>query len=60
MKKTFAAIAVFLLLSGGSVIASRLIATDHIHDDGTTTSHSGRTNAEGCHNDYKKGTYHCH
>ncbi len=23
-------------------------------------SHSGRTNKEGCHNDKKKGTYHCH
>lgn len=23
-------------------------------------AHSGRTNSEGCHNDYKKSTYHCH
>lgn len=23
-------------------------------------AHSGRTNAEGCHNDYSHGTYHCH
>ena len=23
-------------------------------------SHSGRTNRYGCHNDYKRGTYHCH
>ncbi|WP_375540373.1 YHYH domain-containing protein [Thiomicrorhabdus immobilis] len=22
--------------------------------------HSGRTNSEGCHNDTKNGTYHCH
>lgn len=23
-------------------------------------AHSGRTNAQGCHNDYKHGGYHCH
>lgn len=23
-------------------------------------AHSGRTNSEGCHNDRKAGTYHCH
>ena len=23
-------------------------------------AHSGRTNKEGCHNDYKTKTYHCH
>ena len=23
-------------------------------------AHSGRTNKEGCHNDRKAGTYHCH
>jgi len=23
-------------------------------------AHGGRTNSEGCHNDTKKGTYHCH
>lgn len=25
-----------------------------------TTAHSGRTNSEGCHNDYIHGGYHCH
>ena len=25
-----------------------------------TYAHSGRTDRYGCHNDYKKGTYHCH
>lgn len=23
-------------------------------------AHSGRTNSDGCHNDRKSGTYHCH
>lgn len=23
-------------------------------------AHSGGTNVEGCHNDTKRGTYHCH
>lgn len=23
-------------------------------------AHSGRTNSEGCHNDRKNGSYHCH
>lgn len=23
-------------------------------------SHSGGTNSAGCHNDHKRGTYHCH
>jgi len=24
------------------------------------TAHSGRTNSQGCHNDNRNGTYHCH
>ena len=27
---------------------------------GVAFSHSGGTNSEGCHNDHKRGTYHCH
>ena len=26
----------------------------------TAMAHSGGTNSEGCHNDTKRGTYHCH
>lgn len=26
----------------------------------TAFAHSGGTNSEGCHNDTKRGTYHCH
>ena len=26
----------------------------------SAVAHSGGTNASGCHNDTKKGTYHCH
>lgn len=26
----------------------------------TAFAHSGRTNKDGCHNDRKNGTYHCH
>lgn len=30
-------------------------------DAGTIVNeHSGGTNAQGCHNDTKRGTYHCH
>jgi hypothetical protein len=28
--------------------------------DSKSTAHSGGTNSEGCHNDHKHGTYHCH
>jgi len=60
MKKLTILLAALALLCGGTVIATNLIATDHAHDDNTTISHSGRTNAEGCHNDYKNNSYHCH
>ncbi len=59
MKKTHIIIITLLFLSGG-VIASNLIATNHNHEDDSTVSHSGRTDADGCHNDRKRGTYHCH
>lgn len=26
----------------------------------SAVAHSGGTNSAGCHNDHKKGTYHCH
>ncbi len=29
-------------------------------NQGDLLSHSGRTNKDGCHNDRKRGTYHCH
>ena len=59
MKKLLAVVATFLLL-GGVAVASSLIATDHNHEDGSVTSHSGRTNSEGCHKDNVHGGYHCH
>ena len=59
MKKIYAVIAAFLFLSGG-VIASNIITTDHNHDDDSVVSHSGGTDAYGCHNDRKRGGYHCH
>lgn len=51
------------LIAVGAVTAKDLIATDHNHNTATSSTvidHSGRTNEDGCHNDYKKGTYHCH
>ncbi|KZK81291.1 hypothetical protein PsAD13_04241 [Pseudovibrio sp. Ad13] len=27
---------------------------------GVAAAHSGGTNSDGCHNDRKRGTYHCH
>ena len=59
MKKIYAAILTLLFLSG-TAIATGIIATDHDHKDGSTVSHSGGTDAAGCHNDYKRGTWHCH
>lgn len=41
-------------------IASGLIATDHNHNNGSIVSHSGGTDKNGCHNDRKRGGYHCH
>ena len=60
MKKLTILLAALALISGGTVIATNIIATDHAHDDKSTVSHSGRTNSDGCHNDRKNGTYHCH
>jgi len=60
MKKISVLLTLFFLFGGGSVIATNIIATDHIHDGNSTVSHSGRTNSDGCHNDRKNGTYHCH
>jgi len=60
MKKITALLSILFLLSTGSVVASKLITTNHIHDESSKISHSGRTDAEGCHNDRKRGAYHCH
>ncbi|RDH81057.1 MAG: hypothetical protein DIZ80_13125 [endosymbiont of Galathealinum brachiosum] len=61
MKKITILLAALTLISGvGTVIATNIIATNHIHDNKSSISHSGRTNAEGCHNDYKNNSYHCH
>jgi len=60
MNKITILITTLALLSGGTVIATNIIATDHVHDDNSTVSHSGRTNSDGCHNNRKNGTYHCH
>jgi len=63
MKKFIAITLILGLVSVGAVTARSLIATDHNHDVPTyseVVGHSGRTNTEGCHNDYKNGTYHCH
>ena len=51
------------LVSVSAVTAKNLIATDHDHSavtSSTVIDHSGRTNKDGCHNDKKRGTYHCH
>lgn len=55
------AITVGILLffvSMGSVTASDNTGINTTYND--QISHSGRTNKEGCHNDKKRGTYHCH
>jgi len=61
MKKITILVTALILLSGGSVIATNIIATDHAHDDSSSpVSHSGGTNSAGCHNDNINGGYHCH
>ena len=62
MKKIIYTLVIIGLASIGAVTAKNLIATDHDHmtTSSTVVDHSGRTNSDGCHNDYKKGTYHCH
>lgn len=60
MNKTTVYISIFILLSAGSVMASKFIDSNHVHGIDSVTSHSGRTNSEGCHNDYKNDSYHCH
>jgi uncharacterized protein YxeA len=63
MKKIIYIVLILVLASVGAVTAKSLIATDHTHNAAiypTVIGHSGRTNKDGCHNDYKKGTYHCH
>ena len=37
-----------------------VIAAIVILASGAAQAHSGRTNSQGCHNDHKRGTYHCH
>lgn len=55
-KKIIIAIAALFALSAGAV---GLYATDHDHSI-AVDSHSGGTNADGCHNNRKTGDYHCH
>ena len=62
MKKFIFTILASILVSVNAVTAKDLITSTHIENivDTTTISHSGRTDSAGCHNDYKRGTYHCH
>ena len=59
MKKTM--IVILLGLAAISVGAVGLYTADHIHSGPTTVdSHSGGTDADGCHTNRKTGNYHCH
>ena len=63
MKNFIYSILVLGFISVSAVTAKGLIATDPdltIQANSTDISHSGRTNKDGCHNDRKRGTYHCH
>lgn len=42
----------------GKLIISAFIAATLLSS--LSFAHSGGTNAAGCHNDRKRGTYHCH
>ena len=58
--------AVAAIAISGSAVGYNLIATDHTHDKAVVgnseikDSHSGGTDAYGCHNNHKTGGYHCH
>ena len=59
MKKIILAVALFL--TSTYLIAN--VTVNHSHEksmDSTVISHSGRTDAYGCHNDRKRGGCHCH
>ena len=60
-------VSIFVLMLAGtsfSISADTLVDTSFsISGDtsvGKLIEHSGRTDRYGCHNDYKRGTYHCH
>ena len=55
-KKIIIAIAALFAISAGAV---SLYATDHDHSI-AVDSHSGGTDAYGCHENRKTGAYHCH
>ena len=46
------------MLRSGVVVAIFLIGL--IGASANSWAHGGRLNSEGCHNDTKAGTYHCH
>ncbi len=49
------------LVSIGTLISINVTASTGVKlQDEDVTSHSGRTNREGCHNDRIHGGYHCH
>lgn len=55
MKKLMMSLLMLGFLGGAASIQAGVSASESIVD-----SHSGGTNAQGCHNDTKRGTYHCH
>lgn len=61
MKKRFVLVLLAALVST-SAIGLGLMATDHSHDaeSETVNSHSGGTDAYGCHTNHKTNVYHCH
>jgi hypothetical protein len=71
MKLTYLALAAILIMLPATGSAHESAPTDKsvvttekaVETQGAPdkiVAHSGRTNKDGCHNDRKKGTYHCH
>ena len=60
MKKVIYSLIIASVLIVGGLSAKTLIATDHSHAGNQKTSHSGGTDAYGCHTNHKTGVYHCH
>jgi hypothetical protein len=58
MKRIIYAILVVGFASAGAITAKNLVATvHHSITSSTVINHSGRTDASGCHHDYKTGGY---
>jgi hypothetical protein len=58
--KTITASALFAISIMASIASASYANSGASYNQTEIISHSGGTNAAGCHNDRKRGGYHCH